>query len=322
MKPEFKNWKLKLAEGVYSEAGSGKKGGLQTRITSHFLQKSAIRANLIRMLVKDGVPFYFTKSPNLRSMLPPKTVPSIRTLKRIIYKLRFFVEDKIQSEMHGKPFTLSFDGWTHHHRHYVGVFSSFLLNGTPTERFLSFDQFESRDKLGADSYALLLQDTMKNFALDPEKLLCLVGDHAGVNRKLAKEYLGKPLVGCYAHRLNLALSSFLLNYEHIPKVTAKIREIMQYGRTIIGRAKWDKLINKVYQNENIQSRGGYSPVVHNVTRWKSRFYMFQRYFKLQPKGVRKKLVEYYVDAVNEKKREERNRWNHLITCWSHVKNMR
>ena len=202
------------------------------------------------MLVKDGIPFYFTKSEHLRSLLPANSVPSIRTLKRIIQKLRLFVEDQIEETMKDRPFTLSFDGWSHQHRHYVGLFASFNINGAQCQRFLAFEQFEQREDLGASSYALFLKEIMGFYSLKEENLVCLVGDHAGVNRKVAKEFLGKPLVGCYAHRLNLALSKFLHNYEHIPKVTSKIKEVMQYGRTIIGRARWDKIVNKAHKTEN------------------------------------------------------------------------
>jgi hypothetical protein len=43
-------------------------------------------------------------------------------------------------------------------------------------------------------------------------VICLVGDNCNVNKALA-DLMGVPLVGCAAHRLNLAIQEYLSSHQ-------------------------------------------------------------------------------------------------------------
>jgi hypothetical protein len=92
----------------------------------------------------------------------------------------------------------------------------------------------------------------------------LVGDNVSLNRRLAND-LRVSLVGCAAHRLNLACEEYLQSIEEISLVHAlmvKLKDLKPGG--------W------------LRKKTELKPLVRNKTRWLSAYYMLQRYFRLEP----------------------------------------
>ena len=61
-------------------------------------------------------------------------------------------------------------------------------------------------------HAEMIQYVLRVFQKSMANVICIVGDNCNVNKSLA-DILGVPLVGCAAHRFNLAVQEYLTKYD-------------------------------------------------------------------------------------------------------------
>jgi len=92
-----------------------------------------------------------------------------------------------------------------------------------------------------------------------------VGDNCKTNRSIAT-LTEKPLLGCYSHKFDLAVSGYLSKYE---KILDKVNQLMKKLRNVKNRGKLRKL------------ECPYQPVIRNDTRWSSTFNMIQCYLRIR-----------------------------------------
>jgi hypothetical protein len=64
----------------------------------------------------------------------------------------------------------------------------------------------------AQRHAELIEYVLRVFQKSTANLICIVGDNCNVNKALA-DILGVPLIGCAAHRFNLAVQEYLTKYD-------------------------------------------------------------------------------------------------------------
>jgi hypothetical protein len=75
----------------------------------------------------------------------------------------------------------------------------------------------------AQRHAELIEYVLRVFQKSTANLICVVGDNCNVNKALA-DILGVPLIGCAAHRFNLAVQEYLTKYDALlNKVVASMR---------------------------------------------------------------------------------------------------
>jgi hypothetical protein len=102
-----------------------------------------------------------------------------------------------------------------------------------------------------------------------QNVLFFCGDNCSTNQKIAKD-TGKPLIGCYSHRWNLAMQSL---YAQDSELFTKVNQTMI-------KCSYIKAFNKLMVNQATSSKHLY-PIKRNVTRWSSTYTMLVRYLKLK-----------------------------------------
>ncbi|KAG2809796.1 hypothetical protein PC119_g7503 [Phytophthora cactorum] len=192
----------------------------------------------IEWVVARNMPLSEVDDPLTRSMSKLKPVCS-KTLKANLAMVAEAVEATISAEMSG-PFGIMFDASTFFLENYVALIAVYWHDGQLKQTLLAIAPME-----------------------EVANLAVLVGDNCATNRAIATR-LNVPLIGCFSHRFNLALNSFLDN--HKPEVDA-VSTLMAALRTINNRAA-------------LREHTPLSPLGLNVTRWGSTFEMVARYVRI------------------------------------------
>lgn len=84
-----------------------------------------------------------------------------------------------------------------------------ILLETRRKVLLGFSPFLSEDDFSHEQHLDLVEFVLEVFSKDLSNVICFVGDNCNVNKALAN-LAEKPLVGCAAHRFNLAVQEYLL----------------------------------------------------------------------------------------------------------------
>lgn len=143
------------------------------------------------------------------------------------------------SEFLPERFGIVFDGWSFKSEHYVGVFAAFGHDGKRETVLLAMAPLLDKEDCNnhphhdADAHVAFLKTILKPLKRRIECVRFLVGDNCSVNGSIASK-LGIPLVGCASHRLNLAMTQYLDEYEDILE---KINDLMKFLRGLNQSAK-------------------------------------------------------------------------------------
>ena len=193
---------------------------------------------------------YVRKNTNLAPI-------SVKTVMKYLQRTHILVERKLSIMLPDK-FGLVFDGWTCDGMsdHYIAIFAMWSKeNEAGVTRVLLCcgpqEQPDENDLPGIEFTAADIGDHIINQLRVFNKTLanvdCLVCDNCAVNRKLA-ELMEKPMVGCYSHRLNLAIANIFCDQTGLSTIIERIDLLMKDLRTL----KNASLL--VAQRTNIKSR--------------------------------------------------------------------
>ena len=138
--------------------------------------------------------------------LPPI---SLKTCMKYLEGLTKVLEKKI-STMLPKKFALVFDGWSLDgtSTHFVAVIAKWMANGSCCRALLAFSPLLDETNQTAENHKEFLEFVLGIFQKNLSNVICLVGDNCSTNLALAN-LCGKPLIGCAAHRFNLAIQKHL-----------------------------------------------------------------------------------------------------------------
>jgi hypothetical protein len=89
-----------------------------------------------------------------------------------------------------------------------------ILLGQLQKILLAFSPLLEESDMGAENHKELICFVLGIFGKDLSNVICIVGDNCNLNKRLA-DICGAPLVGCAAHRFNLAVSEYLCQYEDL-----------------------------------------------------------------------------------------------------------
>jgi hypothetical protein len=123
---------------------------------------------------------------------------------------------------------------------------------------------------GAASYFETLKSTLEWYGLNVDSMLYLISDNCSTMRSLARDYLYCPFIGCYAHKLNLAVKRWLCNPIRL-RLIEKVRFICVKLRTMLNTAH----LRELTLDDFVQ------PLIDQETRWSSIFNMLQRFVRLR-----------------------------------------
>ena len=230
------------------------------------------------LVIKDGLPFRCVESETLRGLFKKSSVPTRKTLVKRLSTLAARAKDAICRELNkSEAFALVLDDWTWNLKHYCCVIVTFLKDGEYAERLVAFRTLPDPIFADAKEHCLFLLKIINEYDLDCDQLKCIIGDHSSVNKSLAKTYLEVPLLGCYSHRLNLAVQEYIEKRKDVDVILKKVQTLM----------RWIKNSYKAYAclGLNVGNAKGYRPILSNQTRWTSKFRMTERYLKYVDEGV-------------------------------------
>ena len=171
------------------------------------------------------------------------------------------VESKI-SKVLPENFGSLLDGWSDigTSTHYMAIYAIFATD-LP---LLAFSPLENEEAYTAQSQAEFIHSTLAIFQKDIRNIVFMVSDNEPKNARMASD-MGIYFVGCYSHKLNLAVQKFL---EPFGGTLGKI----QYLMLKLKQLKKPAALRRPSQLSTIRL---------NDTKWSSTFNMLNRYCELK-----------------------------------------
>lgn len=131
---------------------------------------------------------------------------SRKTLVKYLDQISFECEGKLSIEAPDK-FALLFDGWdAGNSTNYCGVFISwYCVDSKKTLTYLlRLAPLLDLTSYSADSHIASIQSFLARIGKSWDNVVCIMGVNTETNLAIAKRQ-GKLFLGCYSHRLNLAV---------------------------------------------------------------------------------------------------------------------
>ena len=101
--------------------------------------------------------------------------------------------------------------------HFLAVYAYYedpRVPGRAKTPLLAFSPLLSEDNYTAAEHVSFIEYTLNTFRKTTTKISFLVAYNENLNKAVAR-MLGVALIGCYSHRLHLAVSKFLEPQEHV-----------------------------------------------------------------------------------------------------------
>lgn len=167
-------------------------------------------------------------------------------------------------------YSVIFDGWTESSRHFIGLFITApgkFPDSLPITYLLACAPLTKHDEtsFNAENHKDFIVSTLEYYRIPITKLVALIGDNCSTNKALAN-LLGKSLIGCGSHRLNIGVEAYIKNtleteVEVVSRLMSKLGTLKQSGRM------------RLYTELR--------PKLRNVTRWTGVLAMFEQYAKIR-----------------------------------------
>ena len=220
----------------------------------------------LEWVIMADLPFTFVEN-DLTRKFPKLGLLSRSTFMKYLQGVTKEVEMLIKKQLPSK-FGLIFDGWTDSSTatHFFAVFAVYPgKNGDAEKHLNAFLPLLQEEDLEANSQIEFLDTILRNvYGKSLEKVSALIADNAAVNVKIAQT-LGVPMIGCYSHRLNLAVQKLLHEKNSVKRCHEFVKKMSGLKKSAVLRTKTPV-----------------RPVLQNDTRWSSSFEMLSRYFELKP----------------------------------------
>lgn len=226
----------------------------------------------IKYIVLTNKPLTDADNPLIRDFGKAHGTVSSKTLRKNILSLYEVLQNTIEKKL-PDHFALVFDGWTSGTTHFTAIIACFIAGPPEKEEFqeiiLAIRPFFDERYLDSNQVVDLLTRTVRSYGKDMnENVVAIVGDNASVNKAAARK-LGKPLIGCYSHRLNLAVNHWMKQQPGFTAAATKVQELIKHTKTLKIAAQLRILTDL-------------APVQRNQTRWMSDYFMLKRYLRLLP----------------------------------------
>lgn len=189
---------------------------------------------------------------------------SVETLMKYMGRLTTAVESKIRKDLANvQSCGLAMDGWSKNSSHYLAIFAVYLVNGSLKFALLCIAPLLDECTFTADEHIAFIEATLALYGKDISCISYISADNCETNRSICRK-TAIPLLGCYSHKLNLAVKKFLENYS---TVIDCVHKLMVELRTLKNAAQ-------------LRHLGALAPTLDNDTRWSSIYEMLKRYFRL------------------------------------------
>jgi hypothetical protein len=191
--------------------------------------------------------------------------------------------------------SLLFDGWTCDgtSTHYIAIFAGYRdpSSGEYAEVLLSLQPTLDETDMGADAHINLAESTLEYYDLEYDSIACLVGDNCSTNRAISKRW-NIPLIGCFNHKLNLAVQEYIANQTGLQEAVDKIATLMSKATCIKAAAQLRDLTLEAH-GVSLKAKQ------KNKTRWTSTFEMTKRYHRIKAELAQIEELEPYQLTLRE-----------------------
>jgi len=258
----------------------------KSRITSYVLRVSEAEHDVykwIEWIVMKNLPISMVDDPLTREAVRYKPLGS-KSLRKYILSVCNVMKESVKCKLPNK-FAIVFDGWSEGTTHYIGVSASYVTSMTQhgmvattssgeEQQVVCHTLLSMRPLLTGEVMGMTAQDHLHHLSLvlqsygkTDDNVLCLIGDNCSVNKSMSR-LLKVPLIGCGAHKFNLAVNKWISNQPQLEEIIQRVANVMKKASTLKVSAQLRKLtsLHTVRQND---------------TRWSSTFEMISRFFRIQ-----------------------------------------
>ncbi len=224
----------------------------------------------IEQVIMNTEPFSFVENKLVRkySKLAPISVEYLQKYIRILHTL---VHDAI-SGLLPDSFGGVFDGWDDGSGgHFVALFVVFPHTTGVTKLLLScktLPDLTTRDRF---NHLDFFQETLAKYGKSKDNLNFLVGDNTALNPAIARE-IHVPFIGCYSHRLNLAMNLIFKDHSILLDEVETIMSNLRSGNNVGILLTIEKERNK----KTLKPSGSTTA----KPRWSAKYQLIQRYLQL------------------------------------------
>ncbi len=186
-------------------------------------------------------------------------------------------------------FGLVLDGWKGPDNcYYIGIYANYHIDGVRKMPLLSLlPPVDERDHGGA-SHKETISDTLDWYGKSLVNVSHLVSDNCNTMRALARDHLKCPFIGCYAHKLNLAIKNWLgLGYykvdspAHQNRTDEQVRREYLLDKVRAVTVDLRTMLNTAHLRE-LMRENFVQPILNQETRWTSIHSMVKRFIRLEP----------------------------------------
>jgi len=217
--------------------------------------------SITELIIEENLSFSKLDSPIYKKLCKFEFMCS-KTYLKYFDKLIMNVKENIRDALPQK-FGLIFDGWTAGNGdHYVAVFAAYLEKSISKKVLISIAELDATD-FSAESHKNYFVNVLAYYNRNLDDILFLVGDNCPTNIAIANN-CKIPFIGCFSHRLNLAVKTYLKDYKLL---LDKVEKLMIHFRTPLVALK-------------LRDETPLKAIVRNVTRWSSTYEMIKRYLSL------------------------------------------
>jgi hypothetical protein len=222
----------------------------------------------IELIIENNYPFEYVENRIVKKYTNLPSVSS-KTIKKYIGELSELVSQKVKAALPSR-FGLILDGWSNGTSdHVVAVFATCSHECGAFTILLGINELDDPTNQNAANHVDYIKKLLEKVGKDSKCIDFLVGDNTNLNPAIARN-LGVPFIGCYSHKLNLAVKAYQDGYSVIIR---KVEEVMIALRTNNNFG----ILKEYCREEKIQLR---RPQLANVTRWSSTYVMLKRYLEL------------------------------------------
>jgi hypothetical protein len=256
---------------LFASESSNRQGSCKVFFTVSDEEKANFE--YIEWVVMRDIPIAEVENPLTRNVLRFEKKLCAKTIRKYILATAKTLKESLKKEILPDQVVGIFDGWTEGSSHYIGFAVAYLDGkGEYNEILLSMKPIlkEGTDDLSAASHAKHIESVLEEYGKTTDSLLALVGDNCTVNRRLCSD-LNIPLIGCAAHKFNLAVNCWI----DAQGPEKYLRSTINALRTLVTKASTIKNAAQLMKTTELR------PVLSNVTRWSSCYEMIERYLRIQ-----------------------------------------
>lgn len=191
---------------------------------------------------------------------------SSKSIRKYILSMVPLVEGAVIAELPDR-FGLLFDGWSDGSVHFVAIFATYRVEEQYHETLIAFSPLLKEDDMGAAQHLEFIKESLQVYQKSLTNVVAFISDNCAVNQRLSC-IASVPLIGCSAHKFNLAVEAWCVESTGLVDALKCIRELMSKLRTLKSAAKLRELTHL-------------GAILPNETRWTGKYQMVKRFFRLE-----------------------------------------